>query len=138
MKFFQDSSFKIQIFKSVFALLIGLGNSFLAYSDRWVQRPNGGVYEIKRISLSLDLPPMGLMPSSTEIIEVEVFEHSPPKETSVVGDILYLHGFGDNFLNHLGLFDEWAAKGFRIISFHYPKSWQHISLRLCRANPERV
>lgn len=36
------------------------------------------------------------------------------------GDVLYLHGFADRFDNHLPLFEEWVAKGYRVIGFDFP------------------
>ena len=41
-------------------------------------------------------------------------------EGTPVGDILYLHGFGDRLDNHGPLFDTWSNAGFRVISFDYP------------------
>ncbi len=38
----------------------------------------------------------------------------------ILGDILYLHGFGDRFDNHQDLFKEWVKSGFRVISFDLP------------------
>jgi len=52
---------------------------------------------------------------------VEVGEFKPMEGVPVVGDILYFHGFGDNYKNHVGLFSEWVKKGFRVITFNYPQ-----------------
>lgn len=45
-----------------------------------------------------------------------VYEASKPR----IGDILYLHGFGDRFKNHEQLFEEWNSAGFRVIGFDLP------------------
>lgn len=37
-----------------------------------------------------------------------------------VGDILYLHGYGDRFKNHMPLFQSWVQSGFSVIAFDYP------------------
>lgn len=45
----------------------------------------------------------------------------PAKEsTKTIGDILYVHGFADSFLNHGPLFQEWSNAGLRVISFDLP------------------
>ena len=44
--------------------------------------------------------------------------YAPEGETK--GDILFLHGFGDNYENHGPLFKEWNQAGFRVISFDFP------------------
>lgn len=50
------------------------------------------------------------------------------------GDIIFLHGYGDQFLNHLPLFGKWTEAGFRVISFDFPshgkttgKLWKDLS-----------
>ncbi len=39
---------------------------------------------------------------------------------SAVGDILFLHGYGDTFENHVPLFTEWNHIGLRVIAFDFP------------------
>lgn len=43
---------------------------------------------------------------------------APPGE--IKGDVLYIPGFGDRFDNQKPLFDEFLAKGLRVISFDHP------------------
>lgn len=43
-----------------------------------------------------------------------------PAKGAPVGDVLYIHGFADSFLNHGPLFKEWSDKGLRVISFDLP------------------
>ncbi|MBL7670237.1 MAG: alpha/beta fold hydrolase [Bdellovibrionaceae bacterium] len=43
-----------------------------------------------------------------------------PKDTPTVGDILFFHGYGDTFENHIPLFTEWNRIGLRIIAFDFP------------------
>jgi len=38
----------------------------------------------------------------------------------VIGDVLFLHGYGDSFLNHLALFKQLNESGLRVIGFDYP------------------
>ncbi len=40
--------------------------------------------------------------------------------TPVIGDVLYIHGFGDRLDNHGPLFDEWNRAGLRVIAFDLP------------------
>lgn len=51
-------------------------------------------------------------------LKVNVVVHRP--ESSVKGDVLYFHGYGDNVTNHSKLFSEWMKSGFRVISFDFP------------------
>lgn len=44
---------------------------------------------------------------------------SPPGEP--VADVFFLHGFGDRMDNHGPLFQAYVKKGYRVISFDYPK-----------------
>lgn len=43
-----------------------------------------------------------------------------PQESPPLGDILYIHGYGDTFENHLPLFNEWNRLGLRVIAFDLP------------------
>lgn len=43
-----------------------------------------------------------------------------PNATATVGDILFLHGYGDTFENHIPLFREWNRIGLRVIAFDFP------------------
>lgn len=45
--------------------------------------------------------------------------HSP-STGSPIGDILYIHGFGDRCDNHGPLFSQFVLKGFRVIAFDLP------------------
>lgn len=47
-------------------------------------------------------------------------------DSEVVGDVLFLHGYGDNFANHQALFKQFNESGLRVIGFDYPshgKTW---------------
>ncbi|HXH30893.1 MAG TPA: alpha/beta fold hydrolase [Bacteriovoracaceae bacterium] len=37
-----------------------------------------------------------------------------------LGDVLYIHGYGDTFENHLPLFSAWTGKGLRVVAFDLP------------------
>ncbi len=52
--------------------------------------------------------------------QIRVGTQSPDPGKPIVGDVLYLHGFGDRLDNHAALFAEWNKKGLRVISFDYP------------------
>lgn len=41
-------------------------------------------------------------------------------ETESQGDVLYIHGFGDRFENHVALFDSFNRAGLRVIAFDLP------------------
>ncbi len=43
-----------------------------------------------------------------------------PKGTATVGDIVFLHGYGDTFENHMPLFREWNRIGLRVVAFDFP------------------
>jgi alpha-beta hydrolase superfamily lysophospholipase len=50
-------------------------------------------------------------------------------------DIMFFHGYGDQFLNHIPLFNKWVEAGFRVISFDFPshgkttgRFWKDLSL----------
>lgn len=44
--------------------------------------------------------------------------------TPSVGDVLFFHGYGDTFKNHLPLFREWNQAGLRVIAFDFPSHGQ--------------
>ncbi len=41
-------------------------------------------------------------------------------QTSPIGDVLFLHGYGDTFINHSALFSQLNSAGLRVVSFDYP------------------
>lgn len=43
-----------------------------------------------------------------------------PEGVETIGDILFLHGYGDTFKNHVPLFQEWNRIGLRVIAFDFP------------------
>jgi alpha-beta hydrolase superfamily lysophospholipase len=51
---------------------------------------------------------------------IEIGVQTPDEGVEVKGDVLYLPDYGDAFLNHRPLFDEWSRQGLRVITFDYP------------------
>ncbi|WP_164848398.1 alpha/beta hydrolase [Halobacteriovorax sp. HLS] len=54
------------------------------------------------------------------IQKTQIYDEIIRTDQTHVGDVLYLHGLGDNLENHPRLFSEWTKRGYNVISFDYP------------------
>jgi alpha-beta hydrolase superfamily lysophospholipase len=52
--------------------------------------------------------------------KTEIYDSIYKTDQEHIGDVLYLHGLGDNLENHPRLFKKWNDKGYNVISFDYP------------------
>ncbi len=59
-------------------------------------------------------------------VNVRTGEFRPAGDEAPKADILFLHGFGDNMLNHGPLFKNWTDSGFRVVSFDFPSHGESI------------
>ncbi|HEY8271141.1 MAG TPA: alpha/beta hydrolase [Pseudobdellovibrionaceae bacterium] len=58
------------------------------------------------------------IPYGSEVLNLRIGIQNP--DQVAVGDILYIHGFGDRLDNHQPLFRAWTKAGFRVIAFDLP------------------
>lgn len=54
------------------------------------------------------------------LLHTGVYTPKQFSEKEIKADIVFLHGYGDRFINHLPLFKKWNEAGFRVISYDYP------------------